>query len=113
SIGVADASTQHAPPTPPLPLVFSMGVHASAGRDKLTLITSPGLQSLGPWIEQLVAESTGKLGRGLLPVVGEPIGPASQYGQDRAVVAILVPGDAETARLADAAETAGHPVFRM
>ncbi len=110
---MSDLCRQDSPANPGLRLGVFMGVHAAAGRDKLTLIMSPGLQSLGPWIEQLVAESTGKQGRGLLPVIGEPIGPASQYGQDRVVVAILAPGDAETARLADAAETAGHPVFRI
>src|SRR5690606_41581641 len=75
--------------------------------------TPPALQSRAPGTAQLLAEGPGKLRRAPLPVVGEPTRPAPPSGQDRAVVAILVPGDAETARLADAAETAGHPVFRI
>jgi glucose-6-phosphate isomerase len=56
---------------------------AKAGRDKLTLLAPPSLRPLGYWIEQLVAESTGKEGRGLVPIEGEPLGPAHHYGDDR------------------------------
>jgi glucose-6-phosphate isomerase len=60
-----------------------LGECAKNGRDKLTLITSPQISSFGDWVEQLVAESTGKIGKGILPVVGEPLGTAEVYGQDR------------------------------
>jgi glucose-6-phosphate isomerase len=59
---------------------------ALAGRDKLTLLTPPELDAIGLWVDQLVAESTGKQGRGVVPVAGEPIGDAAQYGGDRLVV---------------------------
>lgn len=84
-----------------------LGESALAGRDKLTLLLPGPLASLANWIEQLVAESTGKEGRGILPVVGEPIGPPSVYGQDRVFVAI---GDAPELK---ALEDAGHPVVRL
>lgn len=110
---MADACRQDSPSNPGLQLGVFMGVHAAAGRDKLTLIASPRLEPIGAWIEQLVAESTGKLGRGVLPVVGEPVEQASELGPDRAVVAMLTPGDTETRRVVDAIEQAGHPVFRI
>ena len=61
----------------------AMGELANNGRDKLTLVLSRGIEAFGDWVEQLIAESTGKEGRGILPVVGEPLGPASMYGKDR------------------------------
>lgn len=90
-----------------------MGGHAKAGRDKLTVLASPTLAPLGAWIEQLVAESTGKLGRGVLPVVGEPLGAPTEYGPDRAFVVIHTGRDTEVTTAADALEAAGHPVFRI
>ena len=84
-----------------------LGEAAVAGRDKLTLILPGELSTLGVWIEQLVAESTGKEGCGILPVEGEALGPALEYGNDRIFVAI---GD--HAGL-DALEAAGHPVVRL
>lgn len=68
---------------------------AAAGKDKLTLLISPGLESLGGWIEQLVAESTGKEGVGILPVVGEPVGAPDSYGVDRFFVRIVLAGEKE------------------
>ena len=65
-----------------------MAEQALAGRDKLTLLTPPALASFGLWVEQLLAESTGKQGTGVLPVVGEKPGPAVAFGADRAVVAV-------------------------
>ncbi len=65
-----------------------MAGHAMAGRDKVTVMTVPELAVFGLWVEQLLAESTGKRGRGLLPVVGEPPGPPEAFGEDRAVVAV-------------------------
>jgi transaldolase/glucose-6-phosphate isomerase len=90
-----------------------IGTLAGVGRDKLTLITSPEIASLGLWIEQLLAESTGKEGRGIIPVAGEPLGGPTVYGNDRLFVSISV-GNADEgteSRLA-ALEAAGHPVVR-
>jgi glucose-6-phosphate isomerase len=98
---------------PGLRLGAFMGAHARDGRDKLTILAPRSLAPLGAWIEQLVAESTGKLGRGILPVVGEPIGSASGYGRDRAFVAIVTPDAAEIRKAAAALESAGHPVFTI
>jgi len=97
---------------PGLALGTFMGAEALKGRDKLTLLVPRSLTPLGPWIEQLVAESTGKQGRGVLPIVGEPIGKASDYGHDRAFVAVLT-SDGETRSAALRLEQAGYPVFRI
>src|SRR3989475_6589982 len=63
-----------------------LGVLARHGRDKVTLIASPGIADLGAWLEQLLAESTGKGGKGLIPVDREPLGPPAVYGGDRQFV---------------------------
>lgn len=92
-----------------------IGRHAKDGRDKLTLVLPPSLESFGLWIEQLVAESTGKEGRGVLPVTGEPLGAPASYGRDRAFVRLAMKGRPEPAvdaKLA-ALEQAGHPVLRL
>ncbi|MDQ3665396.1 MAG: hypothetical protein M3410_02145 [Acidobacteriota bacterium] len=84
---------------------------AYAGRDKLTLVTDQRIAGLGLWIEQLVAESTGKEGKGILPVNGEPLGPSSVYRDDRVFVSIAVGELAdETTCALNALEAAGHPV---
>ena len=84
---------------------------ALAGRDKLTIVTDHKLAALGLWIEQLIAESTGKEGKGIVPVVGEPLGEVSAYGNDRLFVSISVgPIDDETSSRLRALEAAGHPV---
>ena len=90
-----------------------IGAAALAGRDKLTVVLPPSLASLGLWIEQLVAESTGKHGKGVLPVVDEPLGRPDEYGTDRAFVAIATDRDAPDAARLDALEAAGHPVLRL
>jgi transaldolase/glucose-6-phosphate isomerase len=77
---------------PGVALGIVMGVAARNGRDKLTLITGPRLRPFGLWIEQLVAESTGKRGTGLVPIVGEPLGSAGVYGEDRLFVRLRVHG---------------------
>jgi RpiB/LacA/LacB family sugar-phosphate isomerase len=86
---------------------------ARAGRDKATLVFSEKIRSLGPWIEQLLAESLGKDGTGIVPVVDEPLGAPTVYGDDRVFVALVLEGDdshdAGLAKLADA----GHPVLRL
>jgi glucose-6-phosphate isomerase len=92
----------------------TLGAAAGAGRDKVTLILSPALAALGAWIEQLLAESTGKNGRGLLPVDGETAGTPDEHGPDRLFVHVALAsargrGDYEITRLA----RAGHPVVRL
>ena len=92
-----------------------LGAAAAAGRDKLTLATSHGLAGLGAWIEQLIAESTGKQGRGLLPVDGEPLADADDYDPDRLFVRIALAAEVNAAmeeRL-DRLAQAGHPVVRI
>ena len=90
-----------------------LGTLANAGRDKLTLSTSPELASLGLWIEQLIAESTGKEGKGIVPVAGETLSAPEVYGHDRVFVHINIgQPDAETENKLRALEAAGHPVVR-
>ncbi|HSD45129.1 MAG TPA: hypothetical protein VLB87_00855 [Pyrinomonadaceae bacterium] len=76
-----------------LRLGVAIGECAKAGRDKLTFVIDPKLATLGLWIEQLIAESTGKEGKGILPVVGERLGEASVYGDDRVFVTIGLDAD--------------------
>lgn len=84
---------------------------ARAGRDKLTIVTNQTISALGLWIEQLIAESTGKEGKGIVPVVGEPLGAVSTYGDDRLFVSISVGTiDSEIKAKLEALEAAGHPV---
>jgi glucose-6-phosphate isomerase len=83
------------------------------GRDKLTVVLPPTLSSLGLWIEQLVAESTGKHGTGSLPVVDEPLAHADVYGNDRAFVALATEKDAPDAALLQQIQDAGHPILRL
>jgi transaldolase/glucose-6-phosphate isomerase len=90
-----------------------IGAAAAAGRDKLTVVLPPSLAALGLWIEQLVAESTGKHGKGALPVVDESLGTPEEYGSDRCFVAISTDRDAPDAARIDALEAAGHPVLRL
>jgi len=111
----ADASGPKVPAaeSPGLRLGAALGELALAGRDKLTLVLGPEIASLGSWIEQLVAESTGKQGRGILPVADEPLGPPALYGSDRVFVAVsLKPLAAETEAALAALGAAGHPVLR-
>jgi transaldolase/glucose-6-phosphate isomerase len=90
-----------------------IGATAAEGRDKLTVVLPPSLAALGLWIEQLVAESTGKHGKGSLPVVDEPLGGPEEYGDDRAFVAISTDRDEPDAARLAALEAAGHPVLRL
>jgi hypothetical protein len=98
---------------PGLALGAFMAENAGARRDKLTLLLPDELAPLGAWIEQLVAESTGKEGRGILPVVGEPLGRPSEYGPDRAFVVVTTDTSSAVNTLARELEKAGHPVFRI
>jgi len=90
-----------------------IGSLAVAGRNKLTLSTDPEISSLGLWIEQLVAESAGKEGKGILPVANEPLGAPNAYGDDRLFIHIAVGMiDPEAENRLRAIEAAGHPVVR-
>ena len=92
-----------------------LGEAAWAGRDKPTLITPPGLSSFGTWLEQLVAESLGKLRKGIIPIDGEATGPPDVYGRDRVFVQLRshAAPDATADTLVDRLERAGHPVVRI
>lgn len=98
---------------PGLALGAALGVLAQQGRDKLTLITPDSLSSLGLWLEQLLAESTGKEGKGILPVAGEPLGRPDEYGQDRVFVYVGYEEFTDQGSLdkLTALEQAGHPVI--
>jgi len=91
----------------------AMGELARAGRDKLTFVFSPRIACFGDWLEQLIAESTGKEGRGILPVVGESPGPSAVYGDDRFFVCIHLDGDEAQDDTTDHLEKAGHPIIRI
>ena len=90
-----------------------IGTLANAGRDKLTLIPSDRVAPFGAWLEQLLAESTGKDGKGILPVEGEPVGAPDAYGPDRVFVQLDLEGDDQYDRAVDALAAAGHPVLRL
>ncbi len=94
-------------------LGVAMSELAQEGRDKLTFILSPRLASFGDWAEQLIAESTGKLGRGILPVVGEPLGTADEYGDDRLFVVLQMAGDKSYAPEVRALRAGGQPTLEM
>lgn len=96
-----------APENPGAWLGVAMGVAAQAGRDKLTIVLPEAVKSMGSWIEQLIAESTGKEGKGIVPVVGEDLGDPSSYGEDRLFV-----GYGENKELQALAD-AGHPVIQI
>jgi len=101
---------------PGVGLGTTLGVLARQGRDKLTLSISPELDAFTDWIEQLVGESTGKGGQGIVPIAGEGLADPARYSNDRVFVDIALAGDATTpdrnARL-EALESAGHPVVRI
>ncbi len=86
---------------------------AKAGRDKATFAISPGLASFGDWVEQLIAESTGKSGTGILPVVGEPLGPPDLYAGDRQFIYLRLAGDQAHEEPVAELEAAAHPVIRV
>jgi hypothetical protein len=94
-----------------------MGVLALSGRDKLTFDVGPPIPRFGMWIEQLVAESTGKEGKGILPVEGEPLGPPEVYGNDRFFASIAASTASTNTARQDARlkplEAAGHPSLRF
>jgi len=90
-----------------------LGSAAVAGRDKATFFLPQSIVGFGDWVEQLIAESTGKQGLGILPVVGEAPGALDAYGDDRIFAQVTVSGEAPYEDLIRAAEDAGHPVARI
>ncbi len=98
---------------PAAKLGASLGTLAKGGRDKVTIVASGRLAALGLWIEQLVAESTGKEGKGILPIANEPLEAPEAYGADRVFVHVAIDGetDAATAERLRALRAAGHPVL--
>jgi transaldolase/glucose-6-phosphate isomerase len=101
---------------PGVQLGIAMGVAATCfGRDKVTIITSPGIADLGAWLEQLLAESTGKHGRGLIPLADEPMTTAERYGNDRFFAFLELEGqqNALQRQAVAALERAGHPVAHI
>ena len=100
---------------PGVMLGLIMGTAAKLGRDKITLVTSPAIGDLGAWLEQLIAESTGKLGKGIVPVDREALGAPDAYGNDRIFAYVRLesaPDAAQDAAIA-AIEKAGQPVVRI
>jgi transaldolase / glucose-6-phosphate isomerase len=101
---------------PGVQLGVAMGIASTRfGRDKVTIVASPGIADVGAWLEQLLAESTGKQGRGLIPLAGEPLGTPERYGADRFFAYLELDGKADPAQrqAVEALERAGHPVARI
>jgi transaldolase/glucose-6-phosphate isomerase len=118
----ARAADPSLPPgdAPALWLGVALGELANGGRDKLTFVVDEPLRSLGLWLEQLVAESTGKRGKGIVPIADEPLGPPEEHGQDRVFLHLHATGNEglggaagnpEVAQKLDALADAGHPVI--
>ena len=116
----AEMARSCAPSAPPVEnpgviLGAVLGVCQRHGRDKATIIASRSIADFGAWLEQLLAESTGKLGKGIVPVDAEPLGAPAVYGADRvfAYLRLAADADAEQERAVAALEAAGHPVVRI
>ena len=90
-----------------------MGTLAKAGRNKVTFLISEPIASFGYWVEQLIAESTGKAGQGIVPIEGEPIGAPRVYGDDRFFVVLRLAGDKLLDAKAKSLEKAGYPIVRI
>jgi len=113
-VKACDASSA-ADSNPGVVLGTILGVAANHGRDKITIVTSPGIFDLGAWLEQLIAESTGKIGKGIIPVDRERLAKPATYGNDRVFAYLRLeskPSKAQDAAVA-ALEKAGHPVVRI
>src|SRR5262249_12710622 len=100
---------------PGVSLGVTLGTLARGGRDKVTLVLSPALASLGPWLDQIVSESLGKDGKGIVLVEGEPLAGPDVYGKDRAFVQVrlLAAPAPEQDAAVQALEAAGFPVARI
>jgi glucose-6-phosphate isomerase len=109
------SAKQALPENPAVELGLILGTAANAGRDKITIFTSPEIYDLGAWLEQLIAESTGKLGKGITPVDREAIGPPGVYGNDRIFAYIRLADSTDSSLDAKVAalEAAGHPVIHV
>lgn len=109
------ACTAGVPPAenPGVQLGIILGTAAKLGRDKLTVVASPAIADMGAWLEQLVAESTGKLGHGIVPVDDEPLGASNAYGADRVFAYLQLAGDTTHDAGMAALEAAGQPVIRF
>jgi transaldolase/glucose-6-phosphate isomerase len=92
-----------------------LGALGNLGRNKVTIITSPGIHDLGAWLEQLIAESTGKIGKGLIPVDREALGTPEVYGNDRIFVHLRLADEPDTAQKQklELLKSAGHPVVEI
>jgi len=92
-----------------------LGTAATLGRDKVTIVASPAIYAVGAWLEQLLAESTGKEGKGLIPIDREALGPLEIYGDDRLFVYLRLQSapDAAQDKSVEALQRAGHPVVRI
>jgi glucose-6-phosphate isomerase len=126
-VGMAQRCREDGLENPGLVLGLTLGTLARAGRDKLTIWADPSIETLGAWIEQLIAESTGKEGTGIVPVDREPFGAADRYGSDRVFVRLLVGGEAmeedgaaesaawraESDRLAGELQDLGNPIIDL
>ncbi len=112
---MADACRNHAVQNPGLQLGAAMGELALQGRDKITFVASPKIESFTMWVEQLIAESMGKLGKGILPVVGEAPTEPAFYNNDRLFVYLRLAGDDNAALdgWVDVITGAGHPVITV
>jgi glucose-6-phosphate isomerase len=113
--GIAAAADARASASDALRLGAALGELALSGRDKCTFVVSPRIASFGLWVEQLIAESTGKEGRGIVPVASEPLGTPAQYGDDRIFVQLRLEADSngEEDALVSALAAAGHPVIAI
>jgi transaldolase/glucose-6-phosphate isomerase len=112
---MVESCTGNVPPAenPGVQLGLALGVLAAHhGRDKVTITATPALSSVGLWLEQLIAESTGKIGKGLVPVDRERIGAPAVYGQDRVFLSLRFANEVEDGALSRL-EEAGHPVLRI
>jgi transaldolase / glucose-6-phosphate isomerase len=98
---------------PAVRLGAALAAFAKAARDKVTFVLSDKIRALGPWLEQLIAESLGKDGKGLVPVVDEPLGNPVAYGTDRLFVAVTLEDDRSHDSALAALARAGHPVIRL
>ena len=112
---VACSSCVPAEENPGVALGAVLGVLGNAGRDKVTIIASPRIWDLGAWLEQLLAESTGKRGKALIPVDREPLGSPEVYGDDRMFVYARLDSAPDSAQdqAVEALVEAGHPVVRI
>jgi transaldolase/glucose-6-phosphate isomerase len=100
---------------PGVQLGLAMGTAGLEGRDKVTILSSRKIADFGAWAEQLIAESTGKEGRGLIPIDGETLGDVEAYGNDRFFIDLRTEGESDAVhdKRLDALEKAGHPVVRI